>query len=255
MSEPVHGEPVQGDPAAPLEPMGHLDRVIGTLFDPKPAFADLAARPAGWWLPLLLLMVVTVGYIFAFTQRVGWERFMRQQMEQNPRVQQMPVEQREEILRQQLRFVPVASHIQGALAWPLITLVMGGAFLFVFNILLGAQLTFRQVYAVVCYGNLPHALGGLLAGAVMFLKDPADFDLENPVASNLGAFLDPNTTPKWLVSAASSFDLFSLWVLLLLATGFAAAARKISWSKSFTWVVITWGLWVLVKSGATWIFS
>src|SRR3990170_3173731 len=219
------------EPAAPLEPMGHLDRVIGTLFDPKPAFADLAARP------------------------VGWERFMRQQMEQSSRVQQMPVEQREQVLQQQLRFVPIFSHIQGAVAWPLITLVTGGVFLFVFNILLGAQLTFRQVYAVVCYGNLPNALGGLLAVVVMFIKDPADFDLQNPVASNLGAFLDPTTTPKWLVSAGASVDLFSVWCLLLLGTGFAAAARKISWSKSFTWVVITWVLWVVVKSGATWIFS
>jgi hypothetical protein len=242
-------------PAAPLEPMGHLDRVIGTLLDPKLAFADLAARPTGWWLPLALLMVVTVGFIFAFTQRVGWERFMRQQMEQNPRVQQMPVEQREQILQQQLRFVPAISHIQGAVAWPLITLVTGGVFLFVFNILLGGQLTFRQVYAVVCYGNLPHGLGAVLALVVMFIKDPADFDLQNPVASNLGAFLDPTTTPKWLVSAAGSVDLFSAWVVLLLATGFAAAARKISWSKSFTWVVITWLLWVVVKSGASWIFS
>jgi len=195
------------------------------------------------------------GALLVLFERVGWERFMRQQLEQSSRTQQMPVEQREEVLRQQLRFVPIFSHIQGALAWPLITLVMGGAFLFVFNILLGAQLSFRQIYAVVCYGNLPHALGGLLAGVVMFIKDPADFDLQNPVASNLGAFLDPSTTSKWLVSAASSFDLFSLWVLLLLATGFAAAARKISWSKSFTWVVVTWGLWVVVKSGAAWIFS
>ena len=243
------------EPAAAAPPLGHFDRLVGVLFDPAPAFADVAARPAGWWLPLLLLTIITVGFIFAFTERVGWERFMRQQLEQSSRTQQMPVEQREEVLRQQLRFVPIFSHIQGALAWPLITLVVGGAFLFVFNILLWAQLTFRQIYAVVCYGNLPHALGGLLAGVVMFIKDPADFDLQNPVASNLGAFLDPSTTSKWLVSAASSFDLFSLWVLLLLATGFAAAARKISWSKSFTWVVVTWGLWVVVKSGAAWIFS
>ena len=255
MSEPVHGEPVQGEPAAPLEPMGHLDRLIGTLFDPKPAFADLAARPTGWWLPLGLLMVITVGFVLAFSQHVGWERFMRQQLEQSPRAQQLSVEQREQALQQQRGFVPIVAPIQGAVAWPLITLVTGGVFLFVFNILLGTQLTFRQVYAVVCYGNLPNALGGLLAVVVMFIKDPADFDLQNPVASNLGAFLDPTTTPKWLVSAGSSVDLFSAWCLLLLATGFAAAARKISWSKSFTWVVITWLLWVVVKSLASWIFS
>src|SRR3990167_6434826 len=109
------------EPAAVAPPLGHFDRLAGVLFDPAPAFADVAARPAGWWLPLLLLTIITVGFIFAFTERVGWERFMRQQLEQSSRTQQMPVEQREEVLRQQLRFVPIFSHIQGALAWPLIT--------------------------------------------------------------------------------------------------------------------------------------
>jgi len=242
-------------PAAPVQPMGLFDRLIGVLFDPTPAFADLAARPTGWWLPLALLMVITVGFIFAFTQRVGWERFMRQQLESSPRVQQLSVEQREQALQQQLRFVPTVAHIQGALAWPVITLVVGGAFLFVFNILLGAQVVFRQAYAVVCYGCLPQAVGGLLAIVVMFLKDPADFDLQNPVATNLAAFLDPSATPKWLQALGGSLDLFSFWTLLLLATGFAAAGRKISWSKACTWVVASWVLWVAVKTGGAWIFS
>lgn len=237
----------QETPAA--QPMGQFDRLTGALFDPKPAFADIAARPGGWWLPLVLLVATTVGFVFAFTQHVGWERFMRQQLAQSEQVQQMSVEQQEELLQQQLRFVPLVAHIQTALAWPIITLAVGGVFIFVFNVLLGSQLSFRQVYAIVCYSYLPSVLGGVLAMAVMFLKDPADFDLENPVASNLGVFLDPSTDPAWLISLLGSVDAFSIWVLLLLATGFSAAARKITWSKAFTWVVFTWLFYVAVKVG------
>lgn len=243
----------QETPAA--EPMGQFDRLAGALFDPKPAFADIAARPGGWWLPLVLLVVSTVGFVFAFTQHVGWERFMRQELAQSEQVQQMSVEQQEQILEQQLQFVPLVAHIQSVLAWPIVTLAVGGVFIFVFNVLLGSQLSFRQVYAIVCYGFLPQVLGGVLATGVMFLKDPAEFDLQNPVASNLGVFLDPSTDPAWLISLLGSVDAFSIWVLLLLATGFSAAARKIAWSKAFTWVVLTWVLFVAVKGAWAWIWS
>lgn len=239
----------------PAQPMGEFDRLVGVLFDPKPAFADIAARPQGWWLPLLLLTALTVGYTMAFTYHVGWERFMREQIEASPRARDLPAEQKEQIIQQQARYAPIFGTIGSALAYPVITLVVAAAFLFVFNVLLGAELTFKQFFSVACYGFLPGAVAGVLALAVMFIKDPAEFDLQNPVASNLGAFLDPSTAPKWLLGLASSLDLFIVWMLLLLATGFSAAARKISWSKALTWVVATWVLWLVVKTGWTWIWS
>lgn len=234
--------------------MSEFDRLIGVLFDPKPAFADVVARPR-WWVPLVLLIVLSVGYIFAFTQHVGWEGFMREKIETSPRTQQMSAEQREQIIQQQLRWAPTIGYVFGGLSWVVITLVVAGAFLFVFNLLLGAQLSFRPVFGVTCYSMLPFALATLLAGAVMFLKEPAQFDLENPLASNLGAFLDPTTAPAWLLSLGRSIDLFNIWVLLLLASGLSAAARKVSWSKALTWVVATWVVWLVVKSGWAWIWS
>jgi hypothetical protein len=111
------------------------------------------------------------------------------------------------------------------------------------------------MFALTNYGLLPQAVGVLLAIVVLFLKDPAEFDLQNPVASNLAAFLDPNATPKWLSSLGSSIDLFSLWSLLLLATGISVAARKLSWAKCLTWVALSWGVWLGAKAGWTWIWS
>lgn len=232
-----------------------FDRLIGVLFDPKPAFADIAARPQHWWVPVVLVTVLVVVYIFAFTQRVGWERFMRQQLEASERAQQLPVEQRERILEQQLRFVPIFAHIQGALAPAIVALIVTGVFLFVFNILVGSELTFRPAFAVTCYAFLPSVISSGLAIGVMFVKDPADFDLQNPLATNVAALLDPASTPKWLLTLVGSFDLFVIWVLLLLATGYAAAARKLSWSRSFTGVVLTWGVFVGGRALVQWILS
>lgn len=66
---------------------------------------------------------------------------------------------------------------------------------------------------------------------------------------NIGYFLDAVSTPKWLYSLATSIDAFTIWMVLLLATGLSAAARKISWATSFTWVMGSWALWVVIKMG------
>lgn len=253
MSEPPIPAP---DAALAAEPMSEFDRLLGVLFDPQPAFADVAARPVRWWVPLLLLTVLAMAVTHFYTQRVGWERFFRHQMETNPRAaERIPADRREEVIRQQAEITSKFAYFSTLLAWPVITLVVAGVFLFVFNILLGSELTFRNVYAATCYAQLPHLLGGLVALALLFVKDPADYDLENPVASNIGAFLNPNSFPRWALTLGSAIDVFSIWVLVLLATGFAAAGRRLPWKKSFTWVTATWVFYVAAKTTWVWIWS
>jgi hypothetical protein len=234
--------------------MSEVDRLVGVLFDPKAAFPGIVARPR-WWVPLILLVVIVVTITFAFSERIGWERLVREQIEASPQTQELSAEQKEEIIEQQVGLAPVLGYVFGALAWPVIILVVAAVYLFVFNVLLGSELGFKQVFAVSSYSMLPQAVAGVLALVLVFIKDPADYDVQNPVASNVGAFLDPSTVPAWLVSLGNSIDVFTLWSLLLLATGLSVAAHKISWSKGFGWVVATWMIWLLVKTGWVWIWS
>ena len=236
------------------EPMGELGRLGGVLFDPKPAFADIAARPVRWWVPLLLLSVITVGFILLFSQRVGWERFFQQQFAQNPRTREMPAEQRERIIGQQAAVTKWVAPVIAPIQFGVLTLVVAGVFLFVFNILAGSQLTFRQVFTVTSYSLLPFAVATLLAMGLMYVQSPAEFDLQNPVMSNLGVFFDPVESPV-LFALTKSLDVFVIWVLLLLATGFSAAGRRLSWGKAFTWVVGTWVLFVVGRVGWAWVWN
>jgi hypothetical protein len=240
--------------SAPAAPMSEFDRLVGVLFDPKPAFADIAARPR-WWVPILLLTVLTVVFVVLFAQRVGWEGVLRQQLASNSRFQQLSPEQQEQTLQQQMRFVPVVGYVQSVLSTVVFALILSGVFLFVFNVLGGSEIPFKKAFAVCSYGGLPLGVKAVVAGVIMFLKAPADFDITNPVASNLGAFLDPNSMPAWLVSVGTSVDIFSLWMLLLLATGFAAAGRRLRWGRAFGWVLATWIVWLVVKGVWSWIFS
>jgi hypothetical protein len=230
------------------EPKSELARLSGVNWEPGATFRDIAARPR-WWPPLVIIIPLSLIFIYSFTVRVGWERFFRQQAETNTQMQKMVPEQRETVIAAQIKYAPIATYAVAAVGLPVTALIAAGVFLFVFRTMLGAELSFRQVFAIYCYSLIPLIFSSIMSLAVLFLKDPDQFDLQNPTLSNIGAFLDPLTTPKWLFSLAASVDVFTLWTLALVATGLSAAARKISWATSFTWVIGTWLVYVLVKAG------
>jgi hypothetical protein len=236
-------------PAAPEPaPLSEFARLTGVVWSPGEAFRDIATRPR-WWPPMVLLILISLVFTATFTQRVGWERFFRHQAETNSKMQNLPADQREQAVAMQVKVGPAFAYGGVLVGFPLMATVTAGVFLFLFRTIFGAELKFRQAFAIVVYSWIPLLFSSIMALAVMLLKNPEEFDLEYPTLTNIGAFLEPGTTPKWLISLGTSIDVFTFWVLVLLATGFAAAARKISWSSSFTCVISTWAVYVLLKAG------
>lgn len=236
------------------QPLSEFDRIISALFDPKEAFADIAVRPVRWWVPLLILTAMAMIFLFAFTQQVGWETFFQQQMETNPQLQQLPADQQARILESQVKIAPYIIWGIALVAPTILALVVAGAMLFLFNVLAGQQLIFRPVFAATCYAFLPGVLFYPAAVVTMYMKEPAEFYLENPIASNLAALLNPATNAAWLVSLARSFDLFTIWTLILLASGMSASGRRLTWGKAFRWILGGWMMLVVVKAAFNWIF-
>jgi hypothetical protein len=96
----------------------------------------------------------------------------------------------------------------------------------------------------------------LLAIAVMFMKPPDDFNLQNPLVFNPGAFMDPLTSSKFLYSLASSLDLFRLWTLVLIAIGLkAAGGKQVSMGGAVTAVFLPWAIWTLGAAALAGAFS
>jgi hypothetical protein len=223
-------------------------RLIGIFWEPRPVFEDLSARPR-WWVPLILLTVLALGYIYAFANLVGWDVFIRQQFETNERLRQMSVEQQFQIMQQQMKLAPTFGYVGAIMGVGFSTIVISAVMLGVFNFAGGASLKYKQAYSITVYSLLPTGVSSVLSMVVMSLKNPADFDLQNPLALNVGAFLDPQATPKWLYSLGTSLDVFSAWVVLLLALGFSVASQRLRFSKSLALVACTWAIYAGLKSG------
>lgn len=238
--------------AAP--PLGEVGRITGVYLDPKKAFADIAARP-GWIVPVLLMVLAALAFTYTYTSRIGWERYFHQIAETNTRMQQLDAQQRETTIQQQVKFAPIGGYVFSVIGIPVSALIVGGVLLLMVK-MGGASLTFKQTFGIAAYGMLPGLLSSILAIVVMFLKNPDDFNLQNPLAFNLAAFLEPPpNTGKFVYSLAKSFDLFTFWMILVMAVGISVAARKISFTKAVILVAVPWLIWIFVSSGLAGVFS
>jgi hypothetical protein len=181
-----------------------------------------------------------------YGQHVGWERMVRHQVETSSRSAQQPPEQREAGIQMGVKIAPVMTYAIILVGIPLGTLIWAAILLGIVKGMMSAQVRLKQVFAIVWYASLPGVIMALLAIAVMFMKAPDDFNLQNPLVFNPGAFMDPLTSSKFLYSVASSLDLFRLWTLVLIAIGLkAAGGKQLSMGGAVTAVFLPWAIWTL----------
>jgi hypothetical protein len=181
---------------------------------------------------------------------------IRHQMETSSRAAQQSPEQREAGIQMGAKFAPIAGYVGVLVGVPLVTLIWAAILMGIVKGMMSAQVRLKQVFAVICYGSLPGVLMALLAIAVMFMKPPEDFNLQNPLVFNPGAFMDPLTTSKFIYSLASALDLFSLWKMVLIAIGIkAAGGRQLSMGGAMTAVFLPWAIWTLCAAALAGVFS
>jgi hypothetical protein len=80
------------------------------------------------------------------------------------------------------------------------------------------------------------AMVSLLAGLA-----PDSFNLQNPVGTNLGYFLNPADS-RFLYSFASAIDVFMIWTLVLTAIGLSCVSKL----KRSTAMIGVFGLYLVV---------
>ena len=248
---------MQQAPEAPETPqrVNPFSRIVGVIFSPKETFASIARRPT-WLVPTVLLCLCTLGVVAAFVSRPdAWRAYMQRQLDSSSRFQQLSQQQQQQALAVQLKYAPIFAYPEVVLADFLLVLIIALVYWGVFSVGAGIKVNFKTSLGITAHALFPFFLSGLLAIVVVLLKDPADVDLNNPLAADVGAFL-PTGTAKWLVAMCHSLDIFSIWVLCLLALGFSAVSpKKLKFGGALLWVVAIWLVYVLAKGGLTAAFS
>ena len=234
-------------------PINHFGRIIGVFFSPNATFEDIAKRPS-WVIPIVLMTVLGLGVAFVMNQKIDWRDVASKRIEESPRAANLSADQKQQQIEMSAKISPGAAYGFGLLGPILGVLVVAAVMLLAYNVIGGADAKFGAAMGVVSHAYVVTILSTLLFILILYLKAPGTIDLDNPVATNVGAFL-PESAPKALMALGRSIDIFSIWTLLLISIGFAAVNPKKLKGKSLSIAIAVWAVWVAIKMGGAWIFS
>ena len=230
------------------KPHGFLQNVLDMYFAPRDGFASIVRLP-NFWLPLGCHIIVALLFTAVWVHKMDPAEFMKAQMEESGQWEKIPAENRANILETQSKVVSIFGWVFATVGTAIFVLLNSAVLLFVYRFFYGSEVTFRQALAIVAHSFLALALvSSPLILLVMQLKGDWNINPGEALQANLTAAFEKATTAKPLWVLASSLDLFSLWLVFLLATGFGVASRRTTGSALWG-VGVCWALIVLVKVG------
>jgi hypothetical protein len=180
--------------------------------------------------------------------------FMKTQLQEQGQWDRIPAEQRENLLDQQAKFMPIMGWVGAALGGPITILVVAAVLMFIFRFFYAGEVGFKQSMAITSWSFFALALLATPLMLMVFaLKGDWNLNPQEVLQANLSLLLDKAETAKPLWALATSLDLFSFWLIFLLAAGFGVACKKATGSTLWG-VVIPWAVIVAIKVGWNAIF-
>lgn len=196
---------------------------LGSIFfEPGKTFEDLRRKPRFVLAGLIIVFLLTL-FQFAFIERVGFERIIRERFESNSRIQQMPEEAKNKLIEQQTG--PTAKIISIALI-PIISIIaflIGGLIYWLGANAMGGSARFTHGLSTWIYSSFPPTVIFILANLlVLFLKSPDDMEIsaaQNSLLPSNPAFFVSGKSSPILAAFLASFDLFLIWGWILAVIG------------------------------------
>jgi len=229
-----------------VEGMGWLNRVGGVLFSPGKTFPYIASKP-DWLIPLVVILVFTLVATILITSRIDMGAVVREQLETRLERGEMSEEEYERAVEIATKVGKYAAYGGVIVFFPLMLLVISGIFHLIFTLQTGES-KFRKVFSVTTYSFMPSVISSIIS-ILLLLSRPRGSVIspEELLRSRVAAFLDPETTSKFLYSMASSLEFFNIWILVLLVFGYSAASNQ-SRKKTAAVVIAVWLVYILGKA-------
>jgi hypothetical protein len=209
-------------PASDASPeVSAVGRVPGAFFAPVRTFESIARRPT-WLVPLLLWTILSVATTAVLLPKIDYEQMTREALQR--RGQTIPEDRMASIVERQKKFGSIFGWVGGAVTPAVLSLLVAVVIWGTFKVF-GYDARFSQAFGVTTHAYLPGVLKGIFLMLLVSRQETVNpQNLGDLLTSNLG-FLVPADSSKALHALLQSFDVFALWVVVLLVLGFAAAAK------------------------------
>jgi hypothetical protein len=218
--------------------MSGVSKVFNVFFEPRKVFESLNFKPT-WIVPVIIVALLAVSF-FYFT----FPYIMDQQVQRIRDNENIPEQAKENIIERiegqtqppiwQLAIAPVGVLVS--------FIVVAAVLFFIFNVLLGGDSTFRRVFSTYCYSSLVAIPASIVKFPLVMVKGDVN------VQTSLALILSPDKQGSFIYSVLSSFDIFTVWQVLLLSIGLGVM-YKFTTKKALVAVIVLWIIWILLKSG------
>jgi len=203
--------------------VSEAQRLTGVFHSPSSVFANIA-QAGRWWIPLIIITIISIALVSAVQSRVTVDQMLAKALDNNERFQQLSAVRRKPRCRRSakssLRHVRRRRVRQRRHA-----LRRRGALLFVFNLLMDGRLKYKNALNIYSYAIFPPASSVRPPCSCALPEAPDEFDMQNALAFNAGAFL-ATTASAWLKSLAGSIDLFTFWTIFCWPSASRARSRR-----------------------------
>jgi hypothetical protein len=244
LPEPKPDEPV---------PLGTFERLTGIFYEPTRVFRNLRSHPR-WLAGLLVIAILNVAYVAAFTQRLTPERIVNYTVDKMAETPFIPPEAVARARDQGLQDARSPAQRVGNAVKGVV-----GAFIFMFFIAalylvlllaFGARINYWQAVSVAVYSALPPiVITKLVSFILLYIKSPDDIHplmgQETLLQDNLGILFSPKDQPILFV-IATAIGILSFYKLWLTAKGLHEGGEKVSSSAAWGVAIVLWVLGLLV---------
>lgn len=232
---------------------GFFANLIGLYVAPIETFRAIATHPT-FLGPLLAIVLVNSAFTFVWLRKSDHLEISRVQMEEAGVFDRIPPEQHATVIERQARLLPIFAWLGPTIFLPIMMAALAGLFLFVYRFFYASETTFPQSLAVMTWAHLAfYLLATLLTVLVLSLKGEWSVDPRTVIQANPAALIEKTAVPKPVHAFLDALDLFTAWLLFLLAAGYAATARR-SVGSAAVGVLVLWGIYVFLKMAMAAVF-
>lgn len=231
----------EGEP--PVEEIGVFQRIVGIFTQPQSVFVYLRSKP-DIWVPIIISIIVGVASSFLVYDIAISDTIASYEKNEN-----IPDQQRDMIIDSMESRRTGAWRYASIFLFPIIgTFVIFAlialAYWFIGNVVLGGKAKYKQVFSAFAYSYLVIAIAGAIVKIPLILSKQT-----LKVHTSLAILMPQDTSQSALFRFLDSFDIFTVWALIVFSIGYAVIYR-FSQAKAFMGVFVSWLLYILVFSVA-----
>jgi hypothetical protein len=223
-----------GQTMAPPEKTGLWEDFVDIFVAPASVFARRERGSIAVPIVVVALLMGIISLVSMDTLGTLMEAESRRAMAADPRIAQLPPEQLAAMMRWQTIIAAAGAFIYV----PIVILVIGLLLWFAGKAVDASQ-TLHAALVVAAYSYVPRVIESVLVAVQGRILDPALLDGMYRVRLSPARFYDPDTASPLLLAVLGRFDLFVIWVTMLLAVGLAVTGR-VSRGRAAIAALIVW---------------